>query len=571
MSATDAVGRFLSAFERFDDPHVFLSVASAAELSAVAAAIDARPADEVPLRGLTFAVKDNIDVAGMPTTAACAGFAYEPERSATVVARLIDAGAVPVAKTNLDQFATGLVGTRSPFGVPTNPIDPALVPGGSSAGSAVAVAARLVDFALGTDTAGSGRVPAAFCDLVGMKPTFGRLPTTGVVPAVRSADCVSVFAGRVGLARRVAALAAGVDGEDPFARVEPVSVGRASTGRLGVLDDGDLRASGASDDVIAGYRVAVDALVERHGFELVSVPVDGLFAAGDLLYGSGFVAERTWAVGDAIEAHPDSLDATVAEIVGRGGRFDAVAAHDAAYQVAALRMEVDAWMGEVDAFVTPTVPRAVTRAEVEEDPFGPNTLLGRFTTFANLLDLAAISVPGPGKAAPARSVTLYGPAWADEALAGLAATLTGEVLDREPPAGWVPLVVAGAHLKGQPLAHQLEGLGAQWAETTQTSMSYRLYALAGGPPFKPALVFDPDGSSIEVDVWHVSPAALGTFLTMVPAPLALGTVSLADGRDLTGFVSEPRATNGATEITRFGGWRAFVDDAAAPINERVSR
>ena len=322
--------------------------------------------------------------------------------------------------------------------------------------------------------------------------------------------------------------------------------------------------------MIAGYRVAVDAVVEQHGFEVVSVPVDGLFAAGDLLYGGAFVAERTWAVGDAIESYPDSLDATVAEIVGQGGRFDAVAAHDAAYQVAALRMEVDAWMGEVDAFVTPTVPRRSLGSRSRRIRW-PEHAVGPIHDVRESARPGGDQCAGARRAAPARSVTLYGPAWADEALAGLAATLTGEVLDREPPAGWVPLVVAGAHLKGQPLAHQLEGLGAQWAETTQTSMSYRLYALAGGPPFKPALVFDPAGSSIEVDVWHVSPAALGTFLTMIPAPLALGTVSLADGRDLTGFVSEPRATNGATEITRFGGWRAFVDDAAAPINERVSR
>lgn len=557
MSARAAVERFLFALESVADAHIFLAVAEADALFALAETVDAQPDEQVPLRGTTFAVKDNIDVAGLPTSAACASFTVEPSESATVVQRLLDAGAIPVAKTNLDQFATGLVGTRSPFGVPTNPLDPTLVPGGSSSGSAVAVALDLVDFSLGTDTAGSGRVPAAFCGIVGLKPTPGRFPTTGVVPAVRSADVVSIFSRTVALGQEVARHAAGPDGVDPFAQPAPVERPVRAQGRLGAIDEADLSAAGATRPVIEAYQRVVERLMADHGYEVTSIPVDGLFAAGDLLYGDAFVAERTWAVGDVVAAHPDAVDPTVGAIIANGARFDAVAAHDAAYRIAELRLEIERWITEVDFFVTPTVPRLVSLAEISDDPVGPNTLLGRFTTFANLLDLAAVTVPGADETAVG-SVTFYGTAWTDDQLAEVAAALLNEPIESAVPDGWFPLVVAGAHLKGQPLASQLEGLGARWGETTHTAPTYRLFALPGGPPFKPALMYDVAGATIEVDVWYVSPAALGTFLTLIPAPLALGTVTLADGRHVTGFVAEPRASVGATEITHLGGWRTFV-------------
>ncbi|MEM7342443.1 MAG: allophanate hydrolase [Actinomycetota bacterium] len=564
-SAADAVDAWLARLAALDDPAVFLAVADGGDLRTEAAEIDGRPAAEVPLRGLVFAVKDNIDVAGLPTTAACQPFSYAPEADAVVVARLRAAGAIPVAKTNLDQFATGLVGTRSPHGTPVNPIHPDLVPGGSSSGSAVAVARHLVDFALGTDTAGSGRVPAAMCGLVGLKPTLGRLPNTGVVPAVRSADCVSVFAFDVERAMVVADVAAGPDPGDALSRAAGTVETSPGPMRVGHLSDDDLRAAGAAATVVGAYRATIDALAAEPGIALVPVDPAPLFAAGDLLYGGPIVAERTAAVGQFIAANqtadPDSFDPTVAAIITAGADKAATAAYETGYALAALRAEAATLFSAVDAVVTPTIPRAVTRAEIAEDPVGPNTELGRFTTFANLLDLAAITVPAmPGGVTPdpARSLTIYAPAWGEPLLGRLGHVVTGAV------EGTITIAVAGAHLRGQPLEHQLVGLGAIWTATTATAPTYRIYALPGGPPFKPALIHDEGGAAIEVDLWEIPASGLGRFLTMIPAPLALGTVTLADGASVTGFVAEPRATDGATDITAHGGWRAYLASLTSP-------
>lgn len=556
MTAAGAVDRWFSVLEGLEDAAIFISTAARSDVEACADAIDARAAEEVPLRGMIFAIKDNIDVEGLPTTAGCPSFAYEPSESATVVQRLVAAGAVPVAKTNMDQFATGLVGTRSPYGTPTNPHDPMLVPGGSSAGSAVAVARELVDFALGTDTAGSGRVPAAFCGVVGLKPTLGRLPTTGVVPAVRSADVVSVFARDVDLAQTVMAMAEGPDHKDGLCRAMPDQALVGSPLRVGVIASDALVEAGATREVVAHYEARQDQLSETHGVEMVKLDPRPLFAAGDLLYGGPFVAERTAAVGEAIRAGGDGLDPTVAAIIAGGDAFDAVDAYRANYRLADLRLQAGSVLAGVDAFITPTVPGPATLAEVAADPVGVNSWLGRFTTFANLLDLCAVSVPSPSTPAPEASTTVYAPAWRDSLAADLAATVAGAAL--RPDQEGIRLVVAGAHLRGQPLETQLLDLGAVWEATTQTAPSYRMYALRGGPPHKPALIHDPAGRALEVDTWRLTPAALGTFLTMVAPPLALGTVTLADGTTATGFVAEPRAVDGATEITHLGGWRAYV-------------
>lgn len=562
MTAVDRVEQFLTDVESLDDPAVFISVAESATLLAAANELDHRPADELPLRGLIFGVKDNIDVVGMPTTAGCPAFSFDPETSAPVVQRLVDAGALPVAKTNLDQFATGVVGTRSPYGIPRNPFDPEHVPGGSSSGSAVAVARDLVDFALGTDTAGSGRVPAAFCGVIGLKPTIGRLPTLGVVPAVRTLDCVSIFADDLATAGLVLASASGFEPDDPYSRSAEPGPATGAEIRFGVLDAASLRTAGASERAIAAYLSTIEHLPPGPRSAVDFTP----FAeAGDLLYGGPWVAERTQAVGAFIAEHPDEVDPTVGQIISAGAAYTAVDAYAAADRLARLRRRIDLIMAEIDVLVFPTTPHGATLSQVAADPVGANSRLGRFTTFANLVDLAGLSVPAIESAADGRvpqGVSLYTKAWGDELLLSVAGKLLAQPL---PPSlapslastELIPLVVAGAHLKGQPLEWQLTELGAVWQETTRTAASYRLFALPGGPPKKPGVVFDPDGASLEVDVWAVTAAALGRFLTMVPAPLALGTVTLRDGRELTGFVCEPRAMEGAIEITDLGGWRNY--------------
>lgn len=555
-SAVDALRQSLEALMAAQDPAIFIQTAATEDLHARAVFLDSL-AEELPLRGLTFAVKDNIDVAGLATTCACPEYAYVAERSAPVVTRLEDAGALCIGKTNMDQFATGLVGTRSPHGTPKNPVDVTLVPGGSSSGSAVAVARGIVDFALGTDTAGSGRVPAAMCGIVGVKPTVGRLPASGVVPAVRSIDCVSIFTDSLALAKSLLSVASGRDDADAFSRDTPDEPVATVPRRLGVVDRATLEAAGAVGCVADAYEETIAAL-EAAGAELVPFDLAPFLAVGDLLYGGPWVAERTAAVGDFVAAHPGDVDPVVGPIIMGGEEYSAVDAHLAGYRLKALASgPVADELARFDAFVLPTIPFGPSRTDVEADPVGVNSAVGRFTTFVNLLDLCALAVPTPFAPAPV-GMTFLAPAWHDEVLLDLAAGLAAGELPGPAIASPVALAVAGAHLKGQPLASQLEDLGAIWAETTTTAASYRMYALADGPPFKPALVHDPDGVSLEVDLWHVDDTMLGSFLQMIPAPLALGQVELADGRSVVGFVSEGRAVDGATEITQHGGWRNYV-------------
>ncbi len=428
MSPTDGVEEAFARLDTLDDDAVFITVADRAAVLGRAARIDPR----LPLAGLPFAVKDNIDVAGLPTTAACRPFAYVPVCSAVVVARLEAAGAVCVGKTNLDQFATGLVGTRSPYGTPRNPLDASLVPGGSSSGSAVAVAAGVVPFTLGTDTAGSGRVPAAQCGIVGLKPTVGRLPTAGMVPAVRSIDCASVFATDVALASRALAAMDGFDVADPFSRRRPGPPETAMVRRVAVpaapdLDGPEDRA--AWSDALA----ALDAL----DIEVVEVDLAPFFAAGELLYGGPWVAERYAAVGDAVERWPEAADPTVAAIILGGRTPSAVDAYRGAYRLAELRRASEATWDVADVLVVPTTPGPATVAEVAADPVGRNTRLGRYTTFTNLLDLCAMAVPGPPRPDgwPA-GLTVTAPAWRDEVVGAFAARLADAVAsDRSPVPG----------------------------------------------------------------------------------------------------------------------------------------
>lgn len=559
QSAREALSR-IAAYEAIQ-PEVWISRFSSDQVLAAAEAVDLRVAagESLPLAGLTFAVKDNIDLSGLPTTAACPAFAYAPGSSATVVERLQAAGAVAVGKTNLDQFATGLVGTRSPYGAPACVFNREYVSGGSSSGSAVAVAAGLVSFALGTDTAGSGRVPAAFNGLFGFKPTRGRWSTRGLVPACRSLDCISVFTADAPLARRIDNVLAAFDPGDDYSRPprdEPLPDGV----RLGVPRAGQLNFFGDSE--AAGfYRAALDRLGGRQ----VEVDITPLLDAARLLYSGPYVAERTASLKDLLARNPAAIDPVVRAIVQAGAGLSAVDAFEGAYSLAACARAAEAIWSAADVLVLPTTGTIYRISEIRAEPFVLNANLGLYTNFVNLLDLSAVSVPAGFRAnGSGFGVSLIGPAWTDHALLDLAGQyaasggLSPPPLDlggREPS---VRLCVVGAHLHGMPLHWQLTSRNARLVARTRTAPTYRLFAMAGSTPPKPALIHDAAGASLEVEVYELGVEAFGSFTAEVPPPLAIGTVALEDGSSVKGFVAEPRAVVGAEDITHLGGWRAYM-------------
>jgi allophanate hydrolase len=543
--------------ERSEEQPIWISRIPGEELLRAAAALD-RADPGLPLYGIPFAVKDNIDVVGMPTTAACPGFARVAEQTAPVVQRLLDAGALLVGKTNMDQFATGLVGTRSPYGACWSVFDPERISGGSSSGSAVAVALGFAAFALGTDTAGSGRVPAAFNALVGVKPTRGLISTRGVVPACASLDCVSLFGGSVADAARVFEAAVGFDAADPWSRREPPSV-RPRSGRVGVPLPGQVEL----EEPVAeqAWQRAREQAGEQ--WELVPLDFEPLLSAAPLLY-AAWVAERTADLQQAVEAAPAGLDPTVAGIISGGARKGAVEVFAAMHRLAALRAAAAPLWDQVDALLLPTTPLHPTHAQVAADPVGVNEQLGRFTNFVNLMDLAALALPGVERADGLPfGVSLLAPAFGDRRLLELGATWAGESADVR-SIDTVKLAVAGAHMSGLPLNPQLTELGARLVQADRTAPLYRLYALPGGDVRRPGLVRvedDGDGESIEVELWELAPAALGALLCGVPAPLAIGRVQLADGAEVAGFVCEGHVTGYAEDVTRHGGWRAYLGAA----------
>ena len=568
------------AWESSRAKHVWIHLASKAELLASAEKLERRKlaGAELPLYGLPFAVKDNIDVAGMPTTAACPGSSYVPSESAFVVARLIDAGALPIGKTNLDQFATGLVGVRSPYGVPENPFDSQRIPGGSSSGSAVAVAAGLVSFSLGTDTAGSGRIPAAFNNLVGLKPTRGLLSTRGVLPACRSLDCVSVFALTVHDASEIAEIAAGPDPADAYGRADAGSVrftpSAAPRGfRFAVPGAGFLKEldfGGTRRD----FERAI-ARLQRLGGHAVEVDFEPFYRTGQMLYDGAFVAERAASVAELLRKNPSGVLPIISQILSRAQGFSATDAFTALQALAEQqRKSRQAW-ASMDVLVVPTAPFFPTLSEVEADPIGLNSRLGALMNFANLLDLSALAVPSDLRADGLPfGITLFAPRDADARLAAIGNAFQRDVAGKlgatnaalppepEPPAvhtGNVLLAVVGAHLSGQPLNSQLTSLSASLVQTCHTSADYRLYALANTVPPKPGLArVSSSGRAIEVEVWQLTPEAFGQFVKGVPAPMTIGTLILEDGSTVHGFGCEPIALEGATDITEFGGWRAFL-------------
>lgn len=555
-------------------PHVWIQRNTREQLLKMAAALPPRPTETLPLYGIPFAIKDNIDLAGIKTTAGCPEFAYTPDSSAGVVERFIAAGALPVGKTNLDQFATGLVGTRSPYGACQSVFDARYLSGGSSSGSGVAVAAGMVTFALGTDTAGSGRVPAAFNNIVGCKPTCGLVSNRGVFPACRSLDCVSIFAGSCHDARAVLNVAAGFDPADPYSRAVPAQLPSIpATFRFGVLPPGQREFFGDSEAAEL-YEQAI-ARMREIGGEAVEFDFTPFAQAAALLYAGPWVAERRWALGEFFHSHAAAIHPVVREIIGGADRFDAVAAFDGQYKLQSLRQAVAPVWQKLDVLLLPTTGTTYRIEEVLAEPVTLNSRLGYFTNFVNLLDLAALAVPAGFRKASRLpfGITLVGPAFSDDALLQLGAAFhraaggnigaTSTPIASQPlpavPNQGILLAVVGAHLRGQPLNHQLTSRRATFVRQTRTAPCYRLYALANTQPPKPGLrrVTDKLSPGIEVEIWSLDETAFGAFVAEIPAPLGIGTLELADGSSVKGFLCEPIGLENARDITDFGGWRAF--------------
>jgi len=536
----------------------------------------------LPLFGIPFAVKDNIDVAGWLTTAACPAFAYRATADATVVRLLRDAGAILVGKTNMDQFATGLVGTRSPYGPVPSSLDPARVGGGSSSGSASAVARGLVPFSLGTDTAGSGRVPAAFHNIVGYKPTKGRFSTHGVVPACRTLDCVSIFALTVGDARCVAQVLDQYDPLDPYARRVPLvsTSQRQPVHRLGVPQPLEFFGDSLAEQAFEQARKCVEQL----GIQLVPVDFAPFRALADLLYSESWVTERALVAGPVLEQNPDALDPVVRGILQRGSQFSAAQTFRAEYRRAELARAIDVILEDVDGLLVPTTPTSYRLSQVEAEPVATNTRLGTYTNFTNLADLCGVAVPSVFRADgfPA-GITLLGRAFEEARLVELAHHFEhcvnlplgalGRVLSSFPdsettePLG-VPkaedrllLAVVGAHLRDMPLCHQLTERDAHFVAESRTAPCYRLHLVPGSKPQKPGLLRVKDGAagaSIALELWSLPKSAVGDFISLIPPPLGIGTIELDDGRWVKGFICEPCGLIGAEDITEHGGFRAWL-------------
>jgi allophanate hydrolase len=514
----------------------------------------------LPLAGVPFAVKDNFDVAGMPTTAGCPSYAYVPQRTATVVQRLLDAGAVLIGKTNMDQFATGLVGTRSPYGACSSFYDARYISGGSSSGSALAVAKSLCAFSLGTDTAGSGRVPAAFNNLVGLKPTRGLLSTKGVVPACRSLDCVSIFAKTVADARDVWKIARGFDAGDPYSRTIPRGADAApwsnGTFRFGVPEDPQLKFFG-DEEARCLYQQAAERL-ESLGGVRTTIDFTIFREAAELLYSGPWVAERFAAVGEFLKSATEGVNEVVQKIILDGASYSAADAFQSVYRLEALKQAAAKEWTRIDLMLLPTTGTIYTHEAIAADPVRLNSNLGFYTNFVNLMDLAAVAVPAGFRSHLPFGVSLIGPAFSDEALLAIAGRYLGERREERAAPGCVLLAVAGAHLSGQPLNHELTTRGARLVKACRTAEDYRLYALQTEPA-KPGLVRDPNfkGTGIEVEVWLMPQTEFGSFVLEIPAPLGIGTVHLEDGSAVKGFICESAGLADAEEITRFGGWRNF--------------
>jgi allophanate hydrolase len=581
LTPTQVVEEALARADRTPDRHVWITRRSREELLHRARELEERSVEELPLYGIPFVIKDNIDLADVPTTAGCPAYSYTPSRSAGVVQRLLDAGAIALGKTNLDQFATGLVGTRSPYGTCRNSFHPDFISGGSSSGSAVAVATGLASFSLGTDTAGSGRVPAAFNNIIGLKPSVGRVSTRGVVPACRSLDCVSIFALTAEDAAAVLRAAQGFDAEDPFSR--PLTDRPLTGRRFGVPHGAQLQFFG--DEGYARLFDQAIARVESLGGSVVRIDFAPFLDAARLLYGGPWIAERYAALEDFIRRRADALHPVTREVIESSSDYSAVDAFKGLYRLAALKRASERVWDLADVLLTPTAGTVYEIGRVEADPIRLNTNLGYYTNFMNLMDLAGVAVPtGFRTDGLPFGVTLVGRSGADTSLLEWAGRLHRASVQRLgaldlplPPTplkgteansldlplrgGLMPIVVCGAHMQGLPLNHQLLERGGQLMKQAKTAARYRLFALPGEPA-RPGLVRDAQGGgSIEVEVWALRSVDLGSFVEGIPAPLGLGKIELESGETVTGFVCESHATDSAREITALGGWRAYLAES----------
>jgi allophanate hydrolase len=566
------IGRLLERTAGADDHHIWITRSSQDAVMSYVAALDPGAIERLPLYGIPFVIKDNIDLAGIATTAGCPGYAYTPAHSAYVVERLLAAGAIPLGKTNLDQFATGLVGTRSPYGACRNSFDPDFISGGSSSGSAVAVALGLASFSLGTDTAGSGRVPAAFNNIVGLKPSHGRLSTRGVVPACRSLDCVSIFALTAEDAAVVLGAAQGFDAADPYSRRggDPALSGL----RFGVPAREQLQFFG--DQECPPLFAAAVRRLESLGGTVVEIDFAAFLEAARLLYEGPWIAERYAAVGAFIEAHPEAVNPLTRRIIEAGKSPTAVAAFEGEYRLLELKRRSESVWAGIDLILTPTAGTIYRVREVEADPVRLNSNLGYYTNFMNLFDLSGVAVPaGLRSDGLPFGVTLVGPRGAERALLDIGGRMqraAGGTLGAlglplpEPVAapamvreGFIALAVCGAHMQGLPLNHQLRDRGGYLVRAGATAARYRLFALPGGPPHRPGLIrVEQDGAAIQVEVWALPSEHLGSFVAAIPAPLGVGKLELENGEWVSGFICEGYATRGAADITRHGGWRAYI-------------
>ena len=569
---TKLVEQILTRCADFADHNIWITLLDQNQLRERARTVEARGIESQPLFGIPFAIKDNIDLAEIPTTAGCPDFAYTPNRSANVVERLMAAGAIPIGKTNLDQFATGLVGTRSPYGPCHNAFDPDYISGGSSAGSAVAVALGLASFSLGTDTAGSGRVPAAFNSLIGLKPTCGTLSARGVVPACRTLDTVSIFALTADDAADVLTVAQGFDGEDTYSRAFVKSDRKLFNGkfRFGVPQSNQLEFFG-NNDAKALFERSVGRLIAMGGEAVVIDFADFLETAG-LLYGGPWVAERYQAIRTFIERQPESLHDVTRTITLAAKNHSAADTFAALYRLQELKRRTAEIWNQIDVIVTPTAGTIYTIAEVLADSIKLNSNLGYYTNFMNLLDMSAVAVSAGflGNGLPF-GVTFGAPAFSDRSLLNLArrwqaafplrlgATGMKSAMDRSlPTPGFLRVAVCGAHMSGLPLNHQLTDRGGRLITVTQSAAKYRLYALSGAGVRRPGMVRSEPGKAIELEVWEVPVSAFGTFVAGIPAPLGIGTIELESAETVQGFVCEGYAVANAEDITNHGGWRSYI-------------
>lgn len=583
-SIAGTMSRSFARIRDHGDPAIFISLRDEGEAAAEAKALAGKDASQLPLFGVPFAVKDNIDVAGLPTTAACPAFSYMPSQDANAVARLRAAGAIVVGKTNLDQFATGLVGVRSPYGIPKNPVHGDLVPGGSSSGSAVAVSAGLVPFSLGTDTAGSGRVPAMLNNIVGLKPSLGLMSTSGVVPACRTLDCVSIFSLTVDDAVIALKAMAGYDPDDPYSRHRTVSAMTPFPAdlKIGIPRKGQLLFFGDRQSE-QGYDAAIARLVAL-GARTVEVDIEPLYETARLLYEGPWVAERYLVIRDLLASDPNAIHPVTREITIAGAKITAADTFAALYRLESLRQVARKTFAQIDTLVLPTAPTAYTVAQVLADPIQLNSRLGTYTNFVNLLDLCGLAVPSSMRADGIPfGITLLAPAGNDALLASIGRVFHADTKLKVGAKGFMPpplppisnnvakdevaLVAVGAHMSGMALNHELTSLGGRLISATTTAPDYKLYALDGTRPPKPGMlrVAPNSGTPLKVEVWALSAGNFGKFVAAVPSPLSIGTVKLADGSFAKGFLVEAEAIKGARDISSFGGWRAFIADAKAAV------